>query len=126
MRTTVTLDPDVERLIRDAMRERAISFKEALNEAARIGLCGKGPKRARKFAQKSFRMGESPEFHWDKALDFADAIEDQELSRKITLQPGASSAGTKARSEEPGLTLIQKPYTTSELVRTIRTPTETN
>ena len=37
MRTTVTLDPDVERLIRDAMRERAISFKEALNEAARIG-----------------------------------------------------------------------------------------
>ena len=41
MRTTVTLDPDVERLIRDAMRERAISFKEALNEAARIGLGGK-------------------------------------------------------------------------------------
>jgi hypothetical protein len=37
MRTTVTLDPDVERLLRDAMRERAISFKEALNEAARIG-----------------------------------------------------------------------------------------
>lgn len=44
MRTTVTLDPDMERLIRDAMRERAISFKEALNEAVRIGLRGSGPK----------------------------------------------------------------------------------
>jgi predicted nucleic acid-binding protein len=54
----VTLDPDVERLIRDAMRARAISFKEALNEAARIGLRGKERKRDWKFTQKTFRMGE--------------------------------------------------------------------
>ena len=86
MRTTVTLDPDVERLLRDAMRERAVSFKEALNEAARIGLRGKGPKRARKFVQKSFGMGASQEFRWDKALAAADAIEDAELSRKLTLR----------------------------------------
>ncbi len=86
MRTTVTLDPDVERLIRDAMRARAISFKEALNEAARIGLCGKGLKRARKFVQKSYGMGASQEFRWDKALAVADAIEDEELSRKLTLR----------------------------------------
>jgi len=85
MRTTVTLDPDVERLIRDAMRERAISIKEALNDAARIGLGGKGHKRARKFTQKSFRMGEGQQFRWDKALAAADAIEDEELSRKPTL-----------------------------------------
>ena len=86
MRTTVALDSDVERLIRDAMRERAISFKEALNEAARIGLCCKGIKRATKFAQKSFRMGEAQEFRWDKALAAADAIEDEELNRKIALR----------------------------------------
>jgi hypothetical protein len=85
MRTTVTLDPDVERLIRDAMRERDISFKEALNGAARIGLCGKRPKRGRKFVQKSFGMGASQEFRWDKAVAVADAIEDEELSRKLTL-----------------------------------------
>src|ERR1017187_10262303 len=71
MRTTVTLDPDVERLLRGAMRERAISFKEALNEAARIGL-GKGPVRARKFTQKSFRMGAGQQFRWDKALAGSD------------------------------------------------------
>jgi hypothetical protein len=86
MRTTVTLDPDVERLLRDAMKERAISFKEALNESARIGLSGKGLKRATKFAQKSFRMGEAQEFRWDKALAAADAIEDEELTRKLTLR----------------------------------------
>ena len=86
MRTTVTLDSDVERLIRDAMSERAISFKKALNEAARMGLCGKGPKRGGKFAQKSFRMGEAQEFRWDKALAVAGAMEDEELSRKLTLR----------------------------------------
>ena len=86
MRTTVTLDPDVERLIRDAMRERAISFKEALNEAARIGFSGKAHKRARKFTQKTFGMGDGQEFRWDKALAVADAIEDEELNRKLSLR----------------------------------------
>jgi hypothetical protein len=86
MRTTVTLDSDVERLIRDAMRERAISFKEALNEAARIGLRGKEHKRPPKFVQKTFRMGEPQEFRWDKALAVADAIQHEELNRKLSLR----------------------------------------
>ena len=38
MRTTVTLDPDVETLVRDVMRERGVSFKQALNEALGRGL----------------------------------------------------------------------------------------
>ena len=38
MRTTVTLDPDVEQLLRDAMQRRRQSFKEALNQAIRAGL----------------------------------------------------------------------------------------
>lgn len=40
MRTTVTLDPDVEQLLRDAMQQRRQSFKEALNQAIRAGLSG--------------------------------------------------------------------------------------
>jgi hypothetical protein len=86
MRTTVTLDPDVERLIRAAVRERGISFKEALSEAARIGLRGKEPKRPSKFTQKTFRMGEGQEFRWDKALAIAEAMEDEEISRKLSLR----------------------------------------
>jgi len=68
------------------MRERGISFKEALNEAARTGLRRKELKRAQVFVQKTFRMGQGQEFRWDKALAVADAIEDQELSRKLTLR----------------------------------------
>lgn len=40
VRTTVTLDPDVEQLLRDAMQQRRQSFKEALNQAIRAGLSG--------------------------------------------------------------------------------------
>jgi hypothetical protein len=86
VRTTVTLDPDVERLIKDAMKQRGVSFKEALNEAARSGLRSRQLGRARKFTQKTFRMGEGQEFRWDKALAVADAIEDEELSRKLALR----------------------------------------
>lgn len=86
MRTTVTLDPDVERLIKDAMRERGISFKEALNEAARDGLRRKDLKPRRKFVQKTFPMGAEQLFRWDKTLSVADAIEDEELSRKLSVR----------------------------------------
>lgn len=43
MRTTVTLDPDSERLIREAVAARGQSFKRVLNEAIRAGLGGARP-----------------------------------------------------------------------------------
>ena len=38
MRTTVTLDDDVQRMLRDAMHRSRTSFKQALNTAIRAGL----------------------------------------------------------------------------------------
>lgn len=86
MRTTVTLDPDVERLIRTAMRERGLSFKEALNSAIRKGLAGEKPRRARRFVQRTFAMGPPQGFRWEKALAAAEAIEDEEILRKLSLR----------------------------------------
>lgn len=85
MRTTITLEPDVEALIRKVMKERGISFKEALNSSVRAGLTkSKGNKRG--FVQKSYSMGSEQYFRWDKALATADAIEDEELGRKLSLR----------------------------------------
>ena len=86
MRTTVTLDPDVEAIIRTAMRERGLSFKEALNDAIRAGLfqgTGRGP---RKYRLKTYRMGFKPELSLDKALRLAATIEDEEIVRKLSLR----------------------------------------
>jgi len=38
MRTTVTLDTDVERMLRESMHRSRTSFKQALNTAIRAGL----------------------------------------------------------------------------------------
>ena len=44
MRTTVTLETDVARLLREAMHRSRKSFKQVLNIAIRAGLAG-GPKK---------------------------------------------------------------------------------
>ena len=41
MRTTVTLDKDVEKMLRDAMHRSRRSFKEMINAAIRAGLSKK-------------------------------------------------------------------------------------
>ena len=61
MRTTVTLDKDVERLLRNAMHRSRKSFKETLNDALRAGLTGKGKQPQREpFVVKARPMGLRP------------------------------------------------------------------
>ncbi len=82
MRTTVTLDPDVEALIKEAMRQEGLSFKEALNRALRAGL---SPRARSRFRQRTFAMGFRPDIPYDKTLQIAAGLEDQELLRKLAL-----------------------------------------
>lgn len=58
MRTTVTLEKDVERKLRDAMHRSRKSFKQTLNAALRAGLGEKAVQRnTRRFVVKSRAMG---------------------------------------------------------------------
>ena len=86
MRTTVTLDPDVEALLRSLMRERDLSFKEALNRALRSALGGGTGGTPPKYELRTYRMGFRPEFALDQALSLAAAIEDEEIARKLSLR----------------------------------------
>jgi hypothetical protein len=55
VRTTVTLDPDTEQIVRARMEADGVSFKQALNDAIRRG-AGDGPRRS-PFVQRTFDMG---------------------------------------------------------------------
>jgi hypothetical protein len=83
---TVTLDPDVEVMLRSAIRQRNLTFKEVLNEAIRAGLSRPKSRSMAKFHQKAFSMGREQLFRWDKALATADAIENEELAPKLFLR----------------------------------------
>jgi hypothetical protein len=73
-------------MLQNAIRERGVSFKQALNEAIRAGLTRGRQSRAARFVQKSYHLGPAPDFRWDKALALADAIEDEEITRKLALR----------------------------------------
>jgi hypothetical protein len=83
MRTTITLDPDVEAALRRTMVERGVGLKDAVNEGLRAGLGG-----ARTRAQapgRTYHMGR-PLIRLDSALRLAAAMEDEELARKLALR----------------------------------------
>lgn len=79
VRTTVTLDPDAEALLRRHMRERGLSFKAALNDAIRAGL-GRPDEGAAPFRTPTRAMGR-PTVNLDRALALAGELEDEELLR---------------------------------------------
>jgi hypothetical protein len=81
MRTTVTLEPDVEALVRKLMRERGMSFKEAVNDAIRRGLASRPA--GDRFETPTYSMGFDPSIPWDNALRLAGELEDEELSRRL-------------------------------------------
>jgi hypothetical protein len=78
MRTTVTLDPDAEQIVRRRMRERGMTFKEALNDAIRSGVRVGGTE----FRTQTAAMGR-PTVNLDRALQIAADLEDDDLVRKM-------------------------------------------
>jgi len=80
VRTTVTLDADTEQIVRRRMRERGMSFKEALNDAIRSGVAADQGSAA--FHTRTAAMGES-RVNLDRALQVAADLEDDELVRRL-------------------------------------------
>ena len=81
MRTTVTLDSDTRLLVERAMRERGLSFKDAVNEAIRAGLAerGTGPR-----SYTTPRALGPARVDLTKALGLAGRLEDEALARRLT------------------------------------------
>jgi hypothetical protein len=81
MRTTVTLTPEAEAAIKKEMRERNLSFKDALNEAIMRGVAERPPY---EFRTRTHRMGK-PRVNLDKANQIAAELENEEILRKMSM-----------------------------------------
>ncbi|TXJ04699.1 MAG: antitoxin [Aeromicrobium sp.] len=81
MRTTVTLDPDVEEIVRSRMRARHVSFKQALNDVIREGVAG-GEEHF--FTTPSRSMGLKKDV--TKANQVAAMLNDEETLRKLAAE----------------------------------------
>jgi hypothetical protein len=82
MRTTITLDPEAEALVKKTMKERNLSFKQVVNEAIVRGLTTTG--RPEPFRTQTRSMGMA-RINLDKATQIAAELEDEEILRKMSL-----------------------------------------
>ena len=86
MRTTLTLDPDVAKALRQLAHDTQRSFKQVVNDAIRAGLARPLPRGRRyRLAPRSLG-GVKPGFGLDKALALADALEAESIARKLELR----------------------------------------
>lgn len=76
MRTTITLDADVHRLLQQVAHKRKRPFKQVLNEVVRSSLGGASM--GKPFAQPVYSSGRS-RIDLTKALALAADLEDQEI-----------------------------------------------
>lgn len=88
MRTTLSIEDKIGKALKDAAHRSGKSFKEVVNETLRAGLASKQalPK-AKAYRLKPVSLGGvSPGIDLNKALQIADAIEDEELARKLRMK----------------------------------------
>jgi len=85
MRTTLTIDEDIARQIREHVASSGKPFKTVVNEALRAGIANSRLARAAvPYQVAPVAMGDvvGP-FDLAKALQLAERIEDEELARKL-------------------------------------------
>ena len=81
MRTTLTIESDVEAMLKKLMRERGLSLKEAVNSSLRRALA---PSTRVDVTFPTYAMGE-PTIDITHALRLAASLEDEEIIRELEL-----------------------------------------
>ena len=83
MRTTVTLEPDVARALKEAARREGRPFKAVLNGAIRRGLSPQAPQRAKPFRLVAHKATLRPGFDPAGFNRLNDELEDEVLIRRV-------------------------------------------
>lgn len=83
MKTTLTIDPDVELLLQREMRRTGRSMKAVVNDALRVGLAlrSKQPRPSR-FEVEPHAFGFKPGVDADRLNQLADELEAEEFCRQ--------------------------------------------
>ena len=83
MRTTLTIEPDVEQLLRREMRRTDRSMKAIVNDTLRAGFGARGkPSRPSRFQVAPHPLGLRPGVDGDRLNQLVDELESEEVARR--------------------------------------------
>jgi len=85
MRTTISINDDLMTYLKKKAFETGKTLKEVINATLRAGI-KEGGKTVKKYSCPEFSMGASARYDLDRALDLAEALENEEILRKIRLK----------------------------------------
>lgn len=84
MRTTLTLEPDVARLLEIETRRSGKTLKATVNEALRLGLGLRGrPLKAPRFEVEPHAFGFKPGVDLDRMNQLVDELDAEDVARKV-------------------------------------------
>jgi hypothetical protein len=78
VRTTLSLDDDVARLLDKEVRRSRTSFKQAVNHFLRLGLIASKQPTRKPFVVKSWNLGPPPGLGFDNVEELLEALEGPE------------------------------------------------
>jgi hypothetical protein len=83
MRTTLTLDPDVARLLAEEAHRQRKPFKQVVNEAIRRGLSPRPSARLGRFRVRPHKTGVRPGIDHGSFNKLVDELEDEAVAGKM-------------------------------------------
>jgi hypothetical protein len=81
--TTLTIDPDVEVLLKKAVSGQRKTVEEVANDTLRRALARKPTNQQRPYRLRPCNLGIKAGLNLDKALRLSDQLEDEEIIRKL-------------------------------------------
>jgi Ribbon-helix-helix protein, copG family len=86
MRTTLTLEEDLARALREEARRTGQSLKRIVNETLRAGLAARKAAATRRYRLTPVSLGGVvPGVNINQALRLAEALEDEAVARKLEM-----------------------------------------
>ena len=87
MRTTLTIDDNLARELREKAHITGSPFKEVVNKAIRTGLEHiDKPRQIKPYKCKAYSLGYPPGADLDHTLSLVDHLESEEIARKLSLR----------------------------------------
>ena len=86
MRTTLTIDDDLMLKIKETARATGKTYKDVINQALRSGLSAVAEKAPASYSCRTYSLGVPREADLIHALALADAMQDEEIARKLQLK----------------------------------------